>query len=79
MFSFFSPAKSSKVIILYGNICTLVEIYFNKSVLHTFPALVPYGHDAIILKICNLLSSLLLTAILLTFSVNILSASLLNL
>ena len=51
----------------------------SSSVLHTFQTLVPYGYDVISSKICNLLSSLLLSAILLVSSVYKLCASLLKL
>ena len=53
--------------------------YSTSFVLHTFPTLVPYGFDVILLKICSLLSSLLLNAILLISSVYPLCASLLSL
>ena len=53
--------------------------YSSSSVFHTFPTLVPYGYDVIPSKVCNILSSLLLNAILLISSVNTLCTSLLNL
>ena len=46
---------------------------------HTLKAFVPYGHVVILSKVGNLLSSLLLSAILLICSVYTLYASLLNL
>ena len=49
------------------------------SILHTLKAFVPYGYVLILSKVCNLLSSLLLRAILLTPSVYTQCASLLNL
>ena len=46
------------------------------SVLDTFPTLEPQGYDVILSTVCNLLSSLQLSAILLISSVYTLSASL---
>ena len=46
--------------------------------LHVFPAFTPYGYDKILIKPCNLLSSLLFNAILLISSVYALLASILN-
>ena len=69
----------------YIFICNIIKvnhfifISFSNSALHTFPAFIPYGYDAIPPKFCNLLSSLLLNAILVASSVNILCTLLLNL
>ena len=52
---------------------------FGSSVLYTFPTLSPYGYDVILSKVFNLLSALLLSAILLISSVYTLCASFLNL
>ena len=64
-------------------ICIIIEInhlyLFSISVLHTFPALDPYGYDVILTKLCNLLSSLLLSTILLTSLAYTSCNSLLNL
>ena len=49
------------------------------SILHTLKAFVPYGYVLILSKVCNPLSTLLLSAILLTCSVYTQCASLLNL
>ena len=49
------------------------------AILHTFLTLAQYGYDVILSKVCNLLSSLLLSAILIISSVYTLCASLLNL
>ena len=49
------------------------------SLLHTLEAFVSYGYVIILSKVCNLLSSLLLSAFLLTSSVYTQCASLLNL
>ena len=60
-------------------ICIIIKVNhfifkcFSSSVLHTFPAL-----DIILSKVCNLLSSLLFSAILLIISLYTLCASLLN-
>ena len=51
----------------------------NNSALHTIPGPRPYGYEMIPSRISILLSSLALRAILLTFSVNTLCASHLNL
>ena len=51
----------------------------NSSVLHTLQALVPEVYDVIQSKVCNLLSSSLLSAILLISSVYTSCLSLLNL
>ena len=51
----------------------------NSSVLHTLPTPVPSGYDVILSKVCNLLSSLLLIAILLISSVYTSCLSLVNL
>ena len=51
----------------------------NNSVLHTFPALDPYGYVVFLSKVDTLFSSLLLSTILLTFSVYTSCLSLLNL
>ena len=51
----------------------------NVSLLHTLEAFVPYGYVLILSKVCNLLSSLLLSAFLLTSSVYTHCASLLSL
>ena len=51
--------------------------HFSSSVLHTFTAFTPYGYDIILSKICDLLSSLLLSAILLISLVYTLCDSLL--
>ena len=51
----------------------------NISLLHTLKAFVPYGYVLILSKVCNLLSSLLLSTILLTSSVYSQYPSLLNL
>ena len=65
--------------------CNFIKIncsvfrYFSNSVLHTFPTLAPNGYDVIPSKFCNLLSPLLLNALLLTFLVNTFCVSLLNL
>ena len=56
-----------------------IFISFSNSALHTFPAFISNGYDAIPPKFCNLLSSLLLSAILVASSVNILCTLLLNL
>ena len=48
------------------------------SLLHTLEAFVPYGYVLILSKVCRLLSSLLLSGILLTFSVYTKCPSLLN-
>ena len=53
--------------------------YCSNSVLHTFPALAPYGYSVNLSKVCNLLSSLLLSAIFLISSVCSLCSSTLNL
>ena len=53
--------------------------YFNSYVLHTLKEIDPYGYVAIPSNVCNLLSSLLLSAILLISSVYTLCASLWNL
>ena len=50
--------------------------YFNSYVLHTLKEIDPYGYVAIPSNVCNLLSSLLLSAILLISSVYTLCASL---
>ena len=66
-------------------ICNIIKIdhfifrYSSSSVLHTFPALAPYGYDVIPSKVCNLLPSLLLNAVLLISSVYTFCASLFNL
>ena len=49
------------------------------SLLYTLRAFIPYGYVLIPQKVCNLLSSILLSAILLTCSVYTQCASLLNL
>ena len=63
-------------------ICIIIKInhlyLLSISVLHTFPTF-GYGYDAVLSKICNLLSSLLLSPILLISSVYTLCNSLLNL
>ena len=51
----------------------------HSSVLHTFPTLGPYGYNVILSKVCNLLSSLLLSATLLISSVYTLCVFLLGL
>ena len=51
----------------------------SSSILHTFTIIAPCGYDVILSKVCNLLSSLLLSAILLISSVYTLCASLLSL
>ena len=51
----------------------------STSLLHTLKAFVPYGYVLILSKVCNLLSSLLLSVILLTSSVYTQCVSLLNL
>ena len=38
-------------------------IAFSSSILHTFPTLAPYEYDVILSKVCNLLSSILPSAI----------------
>ena len=48
--------------------------YLNSSVLHTLKAFVPYGYVVIPSNVCNLSSSLLLSAILLNSSVYTLCA-----
>ena len=49
-------------------ICTTIKInnlyLLNSSVLHTLPTLTPEGYDIILSSACNLLSSLLINAIL---------------
>ena len=49
------------------------------SLLHNLKAFAPYGYGLILSKVCNLLSSLILSAILLTSSVYTQCASLSNL
>ena len=70
------------IMFCFISICIVLRInhwylLFN-SVLHTFPKLVPWG-NVILSKVCNLLSSLLPSAILLISPVYTLCASLLNL
>ena len=69
MFCFIFISKTIKIKHLY---------FINISLLHTLKAFVPYGYVLILSKVCNLLSSLLLNAILLTSSVYTQCASLLN-
>ena len=57
----------------------ILNTVFSNSILHTIPTLVPHGYDVILSKLCNLLSSLLLSATLLISSVYTLCALLLNL
>ena len=45
------------------------SLHFNISLSHTLKAFVPYGYVLILSNVCNLLSSLLLSAILLIPSV----------
>ena len=63
-------------------ICIILKInhlyLLSISLSHTLKAFVPYGYVVILSNVCNLLSSLLLSAILLTCSVYILCTSLLN-
>ena len=64
-------------------ICVIIiinQLYLlNSSVYIYLMALTPYEYGVILSKVCNLLSSLLLSAILLISSVYTLCASLLNL
>ena len=69
--------KVNHFLYLNFSFCMLIN-----SALHTFSALVSYGYDVIpssLIPSCNLLSSLLLSEVLLTFSMNTLRTSLLNL
>ena len=67
-------------------VCNIIKINhfiltfkcFCNSILHTVPAPAPYGYEVILSKVCNLLSLLLLEAILLIYSINTLCFSLLN-
>ena len=65
-------------------ICIIIKInhfkfrYSSTSDSHTFQTLIRYGYDTILSKVCNLLSSLLLSVILLIYSVYTLSALILN-
>ena len=70
---------------LFRFICVINKInhfifrYYSSSVLHTFPTFLPYGYDTILSKVCNLLSLLLLSAVLLISLVYASCNSLLNL
>ena len=63
-------------------ICIILKInhlyLLSTSVLHTFPRLAPYRYDVILSKLCNLLSSLLLSVSFLISSIYTLCAWLLN-
>ena len=64
-------------------ICIIIKInhlhLLSFSLSHTLKVFVPYGYVVNLSKVCNLLSSLMLTAILLICSAFTLCASLLNL
>ena len=81
MFCFIFISVIIKINHLYLNILDIIlEIFkYYYFVLHIFPTLVPYRYDVILSRVCNLLSSLLVSAILLIYSVYTLCASPLNL
>ena len=69
------------VLFFFSNIIKLNHFIFrhsSSSFLHIFPLLAPHVYNTILWKVCNLLSSLLLSAILLISSLYTLCASFLN-